>query len=99
MNPETKLVAKILKRLRQQGGWWLKVHGGATQLTGVPDILGCYRGRFVAIEVKLPVPGRIAASPRQRLILKRISQAGGFAIIATTPQDALKVLEEIDQGR
>lgn len=96
MNPESKLVVKIMKALRQRGGWWFKVHGGATQITGIPDILGCYEGRFVAIEVKLPLPGRVKASPRQNLMLARIARNGGAACIATSVEDALRELDYVD---
>ena len=43
----------ILRALRKRGGWWVKYHAGPRYSTGgVPDILGAYRGLFVAMEVK-----------------------------------------------
>lgn len=96
MPKETALVSKIIRALKARGGWWIKIHGGASQETGVPDILGCYRGRFVAIEVKLPVPGRNAASPRQQLQIERIITNKGVARVVETTEEALMMLDQID---
>lgn len=92
---ETQLTAKILKALRKRGGFWFKVHGNAFQMAGIPDILGCYRGRFVGLEVKLPGKEH-TLSPRQRLILQRLSDAEAFSAMITTTRGALKVIEDID---
>jgi hypothetical protein len=46
---------------------------------GVPDIIGCCRGRFVAIELK-PAGGRL--EPAQTAECDRIREAGGIVIVA-----------------
>lgn len=52
---EADLQDRILKWLRGHGGWWVKYHVGPRySLAGIPDIIGSYRGRFIALEVKLP---------------------------------------------
>lgn len=92
---ESKLTSNIIKALKTHGGFWLKIHGSASQTTGIPDILGCYRGRFVALEVK--IPGRASTlSKRQRLMLTRIRQHGGTSAMITSTQDALEVILDID---
>ena len=95
-NPETVLVNKIIKALKQRGGFWFKVHGSAFQTSGIPDIVGCYQGRFIGFEVKLPETAQ-ATSMRQRLMLKRIYAAGGIPRVITSAQAALGVLERIDR--
>jgi len=75
---ESKLTTQIIKALKKHGGFWFKVHGSAYQTTGIPDIIGCYRGRFVAFEVKLPEK-LDTLSPRQRLMLQRIRQQNGLS--------------------
>ena len=95
--PETRLVGKILKELRKHGGFWFKVHGSAYQASGIPDIIGCYQGRFIGMEVKLPETAS-DASLRQRLMLKRIASAGGIPRIVTSTQDALEVVHLIDRS-
>ena len=84
--PETRLSEKVLDTLKSQGGWWFKVHGGPYQLAGVPDIIGCWNGYFVAIELKIPgeKPTRL-----QELIIQAIHNAGGRTGIATSVEEAL----------
>ena len=91
--PESKLVDKILRKLRKRRkSYWVKLHGGMFQTVGLPDIVGCYKGKFVAIEVK--VPGKEnTLTKRQRLILKRIADAGGRAGMATNEKEALLICQ------
>lgn len=43
------------KSIKGIGGWWLNFHGGSVYMPrGIPDIIGCFKGRFVALEVKRP---------------------------------------------
>ena len=92
---EVQLTRKILKALRNRGGLWFKIHGSAYQMTGLPDIIGCYRGRFVGIEVKLP-DGKNKLSQRQRLILTRLSRQGGYSRVVSSKRGALRVMDDID---
>jgi len=66
---------KIVARMR---GWFLKVWGGGMQKSGIPDMILCVNGIFVAIELKSPV-GR--ASEIQKINITRINQSGGIGII------------------
>lgn len=92
---ESKLTTKIIKALKRKGGFWFKVHGSAYQTTGIPDILGCYKGRFVAFEVK--IPGKDSTlSKRQRLMLLRIRQHGGVSALITSTRGALEAIRELD---
>ena len=54
---------------------------------GVSDILGLYRGKSVAIEVKTP-KGRL--SPEQDLFLKDFASHGGIAIVARSREDVIE---------
>lgn len=91
MQPEARLSKKILKALKANGGYWVKVHGSAMQTTGLPDIIGCYEGWFVGFEVKLP--GRESTlSLRQSVNLRRIEHSGGVPHVVTSPEDALEVV-------
>lgn len=97
MTPEAKIVRKIhdyLTRQRRDGVpcWWIKTHGSAYQKRGVPDILLCWRGRFVGIEVKQSgqSPTRIQAHT-----MRMIREAGGLAFVARSVDD---VQREINQG-
>jgi hypothetical protein len=91
--PEGRLVGRILTYCRGRQGRWTKVHGGDPyQESGISDILGCYRGRFVAIEVKRP-GGKV--SPLQQRFLEDVEKAGGYAIVAESVGDVRELLDTI----
>lgn len=72
----------------QASGKYRKLNG-IGQMKGVSDILGIYKGRPLAIEVKTPT-GRL--SEFQDHFLKQFEKAGGIAILARSVDDVEKVL-------
>jgi hypothetical protein len=62
----------------------------------VPDLLICYKGRFVAMEIKVFGKER-TTTVKQRMEIELIKKRGGVAAIVTTVADALKLLEGIDE--
>ena len=92
--PEGKLTSRIQAEIRREYGeevWLMKVHGHIFQAAGVPDLIGCLRGHFFALEVKHPDTGH-DATPLQRKTLEMIEKAGGIAAVVTSPDEALSVL-------
>lgn len=59
-------------------GWYTKVWGGGYQRSGIPDIVACVKGIFVAIEVKSSTGH---PSELQKLNIRRINEAGGVAVV------------------
>lgn len=94
MQPEYRIVQNIKKLIRARGGWVVKVHGGPYQDAGTPDLLACYKGRFVSIEVKT---ARGAARPEQKVAQRAITAAGGYAVITHLIGEVADVLDTIDQ--
>jgi hypothetical protein len=94
--PESREVKKILEFLRAKGGRWVKIHGGDNpfQEVGIPDILGCYRGKAIAIEAKTPA-GQL--SVKQRLFLKEWGEAGGYSLVATSLASVKRFIANIDR--
>lgn len=79
MPAEKNFENKIKKYLKEQGCWFIKYWAGAAfTKEGIPDILACVNGYFVAIEVKA---SKGKPSDLQLYNLKRIDEAGGFAIL------------------
>lgn len=79
MAAEKNFENKIKKYLKDNGAWFLKYWAGAAYTkSGIPDILACVNGYFVAIEVKAP-NGK--ASELQLYNLREIEKAGGFAFL------------------
>lgn len=95
--PEAREVKKILTYLRRRGGKWVKIHGGDNpfQEVGIPDILGCYRGCAVAIEVKTP-SGHL--SRKQEIFLDQWRNAGGYTLVTTSVNEVGQLLDLIDQN-
>lgn len=87
---EKDLVKDQVKELRKAGAECSKIQGGPTQERGVPDILGCYKGKFFAIESKLPGKEK-NLSPYQKVKLKKYKAAGAKVGVATTVAQALKI--------
>lgn len=89
--PEAKLKKRIKDFLESEGALVVAIHGGGDpfQEVGISDLLACFKGRFIAVEVKQPGE---KPSPMQSRFLRRVSDAGGIAIVAYSVQDVADVL-------
>lgn len=83
---------KIKKWLKDKGYWFFKVHGSIFQPSGIPDILACINGTFVAIEVKRSKGGVV--SPLQKAQIAKIKENGGIAGVANSLDEFLEILKE-----
>ena len=89
--PEKKIENSIKRYLDTLNAYYIKIHGSAYMPAGTPDILSCINGRFVAIEVKREMGGRV--SELQKLKLKQIEKTGGIGIIARSVSDVSERLK------
>lgn len=89
VQPETRIYRKIMEYLKQQGAFVFKVWGSDHMMAGLPDLIVCYRGRFIGMEVK--VPGG-QPSKRQTYVHGLIRDAGGTAAVVTSVGDAERLL-------
>jgi predicted RecB family endonuclease len=64
----------------------MKIHGGPATLVGAPDIIGCWYGRFFAVETKLDTD----VTPRQAYVHGKIRDAGGVVVVAHSVQEAVQ---------
>ncbi len=97
MTPEKKILSKIvlhLRRLRDDGQpiWWFKVHGGPMMPAGIPDLIICYHGRFIGIEVKQPGQHR---TKLQLHVANLIWDALGVAAVARSIEDVSAILCDV----
>ena len=91
---EKRITKKMKELLKQRfGGFWFKVHGGPFQAAGIPDLIGCAEGCFIAIEVKRP-ERMDQVSTLQAVTLDQISRSGGLAFVACDPEEAVKRVAE-----
>lgn len=88
---EDAIVRAIKRLLDRRGAWHIKTTGVA--VNGCPDILACYRGHFLAIEVKT-LHGVVR--PNQHRQLELITRAGGTALVARSADDVNVALQIID---
>lgn len=91
---ERPITTSILKALRERGAWAEKVHGSAYKKS-LPDVIACYRGRTIGIEVKRSEHEK--ATPLQQDTLDQISRAGGACAVVYTVSMALALLDAIDK--
>ena len=94
--PEKDIVAAIRRYLATLGEdvFFWKEHGGAYGTSGVPDIICCYKGRFLGLEAKLP-GGKLTAL--QKRALERINRAGGIARRVESVDDVRDVIAQADR--
>ena len=79
MAAEKQFENEIKKFLYQQNCWLLKYWGGGGYTkSGIPDLLICCNGRFVAVEVKAKTG---EPSMLQLVTLKRITESCGVAVL------------------
>ena len=89
---ERDLIKKAKDHIAAIGGIAFKYHGGPFSEAGVPDILCCLAGRFVAIEMK--VPGN-APTPIQLRQIQRLTKAGAYAFVCSDIEDLKKRLAHL----
>ena len=90
---EKTITNQILKYLKSEPECFaFKEHGGIYGVSGIPDVICCYKGKFVAFEVKT-LQGKL--SKLQEIIIKRINNAGGMAFKVTSLQEVKDILKGV----
>ncbi len=92
---EAAAVDEITTLLTRRAAWWIKTTG--VRRVGVPDLIACYRGRFLALEVKRAHRGHHPLTAAQRATLELIRRRGGTAHTITTAAELTPILDQIDQ--
>ncbi|MEI6131980.1 MAG: VRR-NUC domain-containing protein [Bacillota bacterium] len=94
IKPEKVIVSSILKFLKTVPNCFAwKTHGGIYGTAGIPDIIACIEGRFVAFEVKTKL-GKL--SKLQEITIQRINEAKGKAYKVTSVSEVKKILEILE---
>lgn len=78
MAGEKNFENKIKKFLKDRGCWYVKYFANRNTRAGVPDILACVNGHFVAIEVKAE-NGK--PTELQKWNVKQINKCKGVGLI------------------
>lgn len=93
--PEGKVKAKVVDILKEAGVYYFFPVTGGFGRSGIPDIVACYRGRFIGIECKTGTKQPTALQTRE---LDRIDSVGGVTLVIreTNLDKVSKLLSLID---
>ena len=94
---EKAFQTKIIKALKERGAFVFKHEGHF--VGGIPDLIGCYNGWFVAMEVKKSESeARKNTGPiaRQKHTLRQINGCHGLGYIVY-PENFDEVMNDLDQ--
>jgi hypothetical protein len=78
LTPEKKVKNKVVALLKDAGAYYFYPVTGGYGGSGVPDIIVCYYGRFIAIECKA---GKNTLSALQRANIEAIKRNNGVALV------------------
>lgn len=90
----TKSILKYLKTLPRCFFW--KEHGGIYGTSGIPDIIVCIDGRFIALEVKTQ---KSKTTPLQNAAIRKIHNSGGFAFVVRSVEEAKNAIDSAMGGK
>ncbi len=81
---ESEITREIRGYLKIRGVWHYKQWQGLGSLPGVSDIIGIWKGRYLAIEVKRE-GGKL--TELQQRFMDRVNDEGGMAFVARSIED------------
>ena len=97
VTPESKVKKKVAEVLKKYECYYFFPAMGAFGRAGVPDIIGCYRGYFFAVECKA---GKGKTTALQDAEIEKIRRAGGKAFVINESNiDMLEIYLEETHGR
>lgn len=90
MTPEAKVKAKVVAILKKEGVYYFYPVTGGYGASGVPDIIVCCNGFFLAIECKA---GDNKPTALQERNMQQIRDSGGVAIVVN--EENLHYVQEV----
>jgi hypothetical protein len=91
---EKDITAAIMRHLKTKPECFCwKEHGGMYGTAGIPDIICCISGRFVAFEVKQP-SGKL--TKLQEAMITKIKAAKGEAFKVTSVEEVKEILKKFN---
>jgi len=97
MTPEKKVKQAVVAILKEFKAYYFYPVSGGYGMSGVPDIVVCFLGRFIGIECKA---GTNKPTALQEVNLNNIREQGGIALVINEDNIQLvrKILTAIQQG-
>ena len=96
--PESKVKRKVTDILNKYNAYFFYPPSNGFGRAGIPDIIVCYCGQFIAIECKA---GKNTTTALQRKELRAIEDAGGYALVIneTNIDQVDAVLHQLKEAR
>lgn len=92
---ESDLIRKISEYLKTVPNlFFWKEHGGMYGTAGIPDLIVCYKGRFIAFECKV---GKNKPTALQAITIGQIAAAGGYAVVVRTVDEVRKIISAFEK--
>jgi len=88
----SRLCSQIVGVIRKRGGYAKPIAGGAFQSAGTADILGCFAGCFLSLEVKTGKARPTKLQIHERNLVRR---AGGVAEIVRYVEEVENILDQL----
>lgn len=79
--------------MQSKGAYVVKTIVGSR--SGLPDLIACYQGNFLSIEVK----GESEVSALQKYNIEQIKKAGGLAIVAYDISEVVDLIDVISHRK
>lgn len=95
MKSESQIQSEVLELLKSYNCWVVKTI--KSNRKGIPDLIICLNGIFVAIELKKEGLGWKDATPLQLLELNKIVKAGGFSLVSSDLKEIKNFLDNINK--
>ena len=92
MKSEKTFENKVKLYLKQKGAYFIKTHADRFSKVGVPDLIVCYKGLFIGIELKA---SNGKPSELQLYNLREIEKSGGISYLLY-PKDFEKFKKDLE---
>lgn len=92
---ESRLQSKIISYLKANGIYYVNTYGSGMTAKGVPDLLICLNGKFIAFECKVDDNGM---QPDQKIHEIRIKRSNGKHYCPRKLSEAIQIIEK-ERGR
>lgn len=98
MTPEKKVKQKVVKILEDAGAYYFYPVSGGYGASGVPDVVACFKSKFIGIECKA---GTNVPTALQLKNLEKITKSGGYSLVINEDnlEDLSDCIKRIMEGK
>ena len=91
---ESELQSDMIEYLKSKGIYHININPGKFMRAGIPDLICCIQGLFVAIEVKRP-DGKGKLDKLQEINIEQIKESGGIAVVMDNYIEFTKFIDRL----